>query len=415
MTNKKKKTPPQDRSPESYRAFWSYVHKDDESEGGRISQLSRLVSDRASLLTGTDFPIFLDHDGIGWGQKWRMTIEEALERTMFFIPVITPRYFKSEICRAELIKFLASAENLGLRELILPIYYVEVPQFVSNESSDDELIELVKSLQYEDWRETALDDIGYSLHRKAVHRLAQALKDRSEEADRKPAGANSTVGENHGADPVSIGGQQASSMSRSDKGEVEGLDEQPGAIDILADGEEAIRSLQATVEAIQAPLENLTTLAQESTDKIVQSDRNGKGFAGRLTVARSFSKGIEQPAAKINAIAQDFLRDLMRVDPMVRLMSEQVVSLESPIGQDVHDFFASVHEMAAVSEASLGQLDGLADSINESASWSKDIRRASRPLIAGLRQLADARSVFNSWLPLVDEILNREVGPGPES
>jgi hypothetical protein len=133
--------------------FWSYVRQDDIDEAGRISDLSTSLSKKVRLLTGQEFPIFLDRNSIGWGDDWESRIEEALEGTTFFIPILTPSYFLSENCRKELLRFSSTATALGLKELILPIYYVTVPELESPSPSGDDLINLVRRYQWVDWRD----------------------------------------------------------------------------------------------------------------------------------------------------------------------------------------------------------------------------------------------------------------------
>lgn len=82
--------------------FWSYVHADDEAEGGRIACLARDVSSQFEMLTGDTLELFLDRDAIKWGDDWKNKVDSSLASVAFFIPVLTPRYFKSPECRREL-------------------------------------------------------------------------------------------------------------------------------------------------------------------------------------------------------------------------------------------------------------------------------------------------------------------------
>lgn len=76
----------------SLQGFWSYVHNDDEAEGGRISQLARDVARQFEMLTGEPLALFLDRDAIKWGEDWRDKIDSNLASVAFFVPVMTPRY-----------------------------------------------------------------------------------------------------------------------------------------------------------------------------------------------------------------------------------------------------------------------------------------------------------------------------------
>ena len=79
-------------------AFMSYVRSDDQHDDGRLTQLRERLSAEVRMQTGEEFPIFQDRDDIQWGQSWRLRIEESVDEVTFFIPIITPSFFRSEGC-----------------------------------------------------------------------------------------------------------------------------------------------------------------------------------------------------------------------------------------------------------------------------------------------------------------------------
>jgi hypothetical protein len=154
-------------------AFWSYSHDDDAGDDGGIFELANRIRDEFSLLTGTALELFVDRDAIQWGDEWRRRIDGALRETTFFIPIITPRYFKRPECRRELVTFVGQAESLGLRDLVLPILYVAVSDL--SEDNPDEAVALVARTQYEDWTRLRLAGPGSREYRTAVNMLATRL------------------------------------------------------------------------------------------------------------------------------------------------------------------------------------------------------------------------------------------------
>jgi TIR domain len=100
------------------KGFWSYVHADDDADGGRVTPLARDVAAQYEMLTGENIDLFLDRDDISWGEEWRKRIDESLSSIAFFIAVLTPCYFLSSECRRELQKFARSARDLGIEELV---------------------------------------------------------------------------------------------------------------------------------------------------------------------------------------------------------------------------------------------------------------------------------------------------------
>jgi len=102
--------------PDEVAAFWSYVRLDDESDDGRILFLAKNLRSQYRLQTADELSLFVDRESLEWGTEWSRRIAEAIAGTTFFIPIITPSYFKSEACRRELLKFTREASRLGLEQ-----------------------------------------------------------------------------------------------------------------------------------------------------------------------------------------------------------------------------------------------------------------------------------------------------------
>jgi hypothetical protein len=152
--------------------FWSYTHKDDEAEQGRIRRFAAELSAEYSLLTGDDIEIFVDRN-IQWGEQWRARIESALANATFFLPIITPRFFKSVECRRELLTFHSQSTSLGVKEYLLPIYYVSVPDL--DENNSDEAIAVVARTQYFPWTDLRLAAPESAEYRQGINALATRL------------------------------------------------------------------------------------------------------------------------------------------------------------------------------------------------------------------------------------------------
>lgn len=44
--------------------FWSYVHADDDADGGRVARLARDVVEQYEMLIGEKIGLFLDRDAL---------------------------------------------------------------------------------------------------------------------------------------------------------------------------------------------------------------------------------------------------------------------------------------------------------------------------------------------------------------
>ncbi|MDX8400009.1 MAG: hypothetical protein R8K20_07145 [Gallionellaceae bacterium] len=80
----------------------SYVRFDDQHENGRLSEFCERLGGEVRIQTGEAFHIFQDSNDIGWGQQWQQRIDDSLDAVTFLVPIITPGFFKSPACRAEL-------------------------------------------------------------------------------------------------------------------------------------------------------------------------------------------------------------------------------------------------------------------------------------------------------------------------
>ena len=155
--------------------FWSYAHEDDALDGGNILRLSRLIMEEYNLLSGEPLKLFVDRNDVGWGEEWRKRVNASLAETIFFIPIITPRYFTRPECRRELLEFSAKATMLGTEELILPIVYIEMPDMSAE--NPDEAVALVARMQYVDWHINRLLEPSSREYRVATNALARRLID----------------------------------------------------------------------------------------------------------------------------------------------------------------------------------------------------------------------------------------------
>jgi parallel beta-helix repeat protein len=159
-------------------AFMSYVRFNDQHDDGQLTQFRERLSAEVRVQTGEEFLIFQDRNDIAWGQNWQQRLDEALDAVTLLLVIITPSFFRSPACRAEVERFLARERELGREDLILPVYYVSAPELDDPIRRDaDELAQVLASRQYADWRELRFEPFTSPTVRKAVARLATRIRD----------------------------------------------------------------------------------------------------------------------------------------------------------------------------------------------------------------------------------------------
>jgi hypothetical protein len=84
----------------------SYARFDDQHDDGQLTAFRERLAAEVRVQTGEEFRIFQDRADIAWGQNWQHRIDQALDTVTLLLVIITPGFFRSPHCRAELEQFL---------------------------------------------------------------------------------------------------------------------------------------------------------------------------------------------------------------------------------------------------------------------------------------------------------------------
>ncbi|MFD9567561.1 TIR domain-containing protein [Streptomyces sp. NPDC059994] len=362
--------------------FWSYTHRDDQLDGGRITRLSERIASAFEIITGDPLGIFLDKRSIEWGDAWRVRLDSALTSTTFLIPIITPKFLKSQECRREVITFSGHAASLGLHELLLPIHYVNVPQLTQGAEGQpaDEVVEILARRQWVDWRELRLDDEESPAYRQAVHELALRLAEIIETAP----------------PPMPV---EVTPSSQDDE-------ELPGFIEIMAEMEGALPTWQDTIQRFAEIITLIGEETQWAAGEMTASDSRGGGFAGRMRVTQALATRLSGPAEEVDALGAKYWTELAAIDPgvigFIRRIAEEDLSAEDK--QVARDFFKEVEQLVSATRESAMQLQGFSDSVGEAAQGSSRLRPQFRKIQAAVQKVIDSRTIVDEWSRMIDDI-----------
>lgn len=361
------------------KGFWSYVHADDDAEGGRITRLARDLASQYEMLTGESIELFLDRDDLEWGKDWRASVDGSLSTTAFFIPVLTPRYFLSAECRRELNVFARKAKRLGFEDLVLPILYVDSVA-IREEPPSDDAVALVKPFQWEDWTTLRFSASTSPEYRQAVAGMASRLSDANARADESD---------------VSL------SVSPDDD-----EDDSPGFADLMATAESTFPAWSDTMDAIVAAIEEVGEVMSRGSDGLNDPKAQSKGFAWRLTVLRQVATELKRPADAIQEQANTFTSQLNDVDAGFREAIPRIaqeVEGDPSSKDDACEFFGLVRDLATSADEGLGALKEMIDPIQPIEGMSRDLRTPLKTLRRGLTSMYESRKVMNAWVTAIDE------------
>jgi hypothetical protein len=135
--------------------FFSYSREDDADANGKLSDIRDAIRrELGSRLGRSDrtFRLFQDKEAIPLGAKWRDEISNAVSQAAFFIPIGTPRSFKSPQCEFEFQAFLERERELGRSDLIFAILYLPVPALKDEaKRSNNPVLSIIGERQYVEW------------------------------------------------------------------------------------------------------------------------------------------------------------------------------------------------------------------------------------------------------------------------
>jgi hypothetical protein len=166
--------------------FMSYTRADDDYEGGALTRLREQLERAIRALSGRSIRIFQDVEGINLGQNIQQRIAESLNETFLLLPIITPSYLTSDWCREEFQRFLQRERALGRNDLIIPIYYLDVPRLSAAmqhparaQPSDDAIINELAPRLAADWRHLRgqADDVVRPESERIAKRIIQVIEE----------------------------------------------------------------------------------------------------------------------------------------------------------------------------------------------------------------------------------------------
>ena len=367
-----------------FQGFWSYVHADDEADEGRIAQLARDVSNQFEMLTGEQVDLFfLDRDAIKWGEAWQSTVDSNLQLVAFFVPVLTPRYFKSPECRRELQFFARKTESLGIKELVLPLLYVDVDE-LHEDPTQDGLVALIQKFQWTDWRELRFEERTSGLYRRATANLAARFVDANRQSEH--------------SDEITRLIQLTDNVSNVE-------DNPPGLLDTIAAALDALPVLVEITDTINSDIEIIDTIMSGASNDIHRSDTQAKGIGSRLIIARRVARALVEPVERLRSSGNDLTTRLHEVDLGLRLIIDSAVAVlqeEPELRGPVCEFFSAVQQMSIAAHQGLGSIQGLVDAVESIENVSRDLRPMLRKLRQSLVIMVEARSISDEWPQLID-------------
>lgn len=345
-----------------FEGFLSYAHFDNKAEKNRILSLAKDIAYEFELCTGESLSIYCD-ENLKWGEEWAEKLDEKIQSGSFFIPIVTPKYFKSESCRKEIVQFDNHAKRLGRQQLILPLLYVAL----LNTDMTDEVYRLVTNSQYIDWTNLRLESPESSEYRKGIAKLVGRLIEISKSIEDTP-------------------------IRNSASFDI-GVDD-PGALETFAKLELEMPNLVTSTSEFKEKLDEILYVLEEFVPKF-QAETT---FAQRLALAGSMKIRLS-PLAHDLAEKQSTIRDgLELIDKVVDFLVADVADTDQ-LEEALFQIFQLGLTLNSLSE----QVSPAVQNIKAVENLSSDLRPVFRSIRNTLAQVVDYADFSIRWNNIVEQ------------
>lgn len=362
--------------------FWSYTHADNEASLGKIKLLAERLQAEYLVQTTEKLDLFIDDEGLQWGEVWRERLQSTIRQTVFFIPIITPLYLKSTECRREFLQFVGEARRLGAEQLLLPIIYVHV---ALDESSDDEVLAIVSkthSVIWNDLRHLGENTEAYS---RGVSDMASRLAQVAAEYSAQPTHTSAELVKLRAGESLSDEAYE---------------DDTPGISDRIAATESALPEWAEIIAEFPPITQDLNAETRAATARFGEGDH----FSHKVIVARQLAAALEGPADRMVSTGERYASKLLELDPGVRAIIQMAGEQQSGENHSAAvRMFTNLRELISASRTNAIALNGLDEAMKGPARQFKDLRGPLKKINRGLQSVLDGQTVLEEWDRLMDE------------
>jgi hypothetical protein len=194
--------------------------------------------------------------------------------------------------------------------------------------------------------------------------------------------------------------------------EMDATDDEPGIVDMLAEGEAAMGEVSGTLDEMTGISGQIGQLMNEASERVKESDAKKKGFAGRLVVARELAASLAEPTGLFEELANDYVGSVAKLDAMVNYILGRMEEdpAEAAEGQK---FLLALIGLVDASDGAAVKVAHFRESAVELRKLAKDLAPASKTIERSLNRYASGNATISGWRDRIEPIIDEE--PEPDS
>lgn len=185
-------------------------------------------------------------------------------------------------------------------------------------------------------------------------------------------------------------------------------DYEPGIVDMMAEGEASLHEVAGTLNETSGIITQIGQLTTAAAEKLKESDSKGKGFAGRLMVAKGLASALSEPTQLLEGRATDFLDSVTKVDTMVNFVLDCMEEDDPADVEEAQGFLTSVRELIDSADESAVHMAGFVEQAVGMRKLAKDLVPVSRTIERSINRYLKGSSMISDWRPRIDRLLPPE-------
>ena len=223
----------------------------------------------------------------------------------------------------------------------------------------------------------------------------------------KPVTATRVWNELGAVDPAAVSAAVEASSQPDEAGTVE----EPGFMDVLAEGEAATVEVTEHITRLSALMQEAGGLAVDAQTKLQESDARKGGFAGRLRVAKELAGQLAEPAEAMEGAASDFNESAAKVDTMMQYIIARSYEDEDEAAQG-EGFFRAVLEMIESSKDGENGVREMLTAVVKLRKIARDLAPASKTMERALNQVLKGMNLIEAWEAPIRELVAKVQAAG---
>ncbi len=180
-------------------------------------------------------------------------------------------------------------------------------------------------------------------------------------------------------------------------------DDLPGFLEMLAEMEDGIQSLTQTLTSASSITEDISRIYNETSAKVREADARGAGAAGRLVLANRTAALLDEPAGRIEVVAGDYDRTVLRIEPGLEYMLTRLAEEPDQLAE-IPDFPQQVRALVDATKTAVDGALMMHKNSLQIGEAARSLRRVGRRLAASFKRIADVSQRVTDWGRWLDRI-----------